>query len=301
MRQDRGAAGTRRPNRRIDQRGTGRVRPVRCLCRRRCGAGCQSAASAEPDEPELQNVLQLDLPHVEASPPPEPAPRFEPERCAGRTSASIRCASSGRPMPTIASRSARMNSRLDRPANRRRFRAAVARHRAGSCARSAGPRRRMRWRAARPGSESSSTGQPTAAMYQSNYRDCRCSTATASFPGYRGSGICRDLDRLTRLDTLRRHQFTVEAPTPQPRSADIVQACPAGDLPQPDLPAEPDVEASALPELPRPLLPENSPQTDLDIPVQTPSDPSAELREFWPSRQRMCCRSARSAKPNRRC
>src|SRR5882757_10950709 len=64
--------------------------------------------------------------------------------------------------------------------------------------------------------------------------------------------------------------------TPQPLSADIVQAGPAGDSPEPDLSADPSVTSSASPELPEPVLPENSPQTDLDMPVETPKEPSAE-------------------------
>jgi PAS domain S-box-containing protein len=102
-----------------------------------------------------------------------------------------------------------------------------------------------------------------------------------NFLGYRGFGICRDADRLVLLAARRRHEFTGGTFTPQPLSADIVQAGPAGDLPNGDLPngdlapADQDVPASALAELPKPVLQENSPQTDLDSPVETPNEPSA--------------------------
>jgi PAS domain S-box-containing protein len=96
------------------------------------------------------------------------------------------------------------------------------------------------------------------------------------FAGYRGFGVCRDLDALARLAAQRRHEISHKSSTPRPLSADIVQAGPAGDSPESDLSADPSVKPSASPELPGPVLPENSPQTDLDMPVETPKDPSAE-------------------------
>jgi PAS domain S-box-containing protein len=96
------------------------------------------------------------------------------------------------------------------------------------------------------------------------------------FAGYRGFGVCRDLEALARLAARRRHENSRKLFTPQPLSADIVQAGPAGDSPEPDLSADPSVTSSASPELPEPVLPENSPQTDLDMPVETPKEPSAE-------------------------
>jgi PAS domain S-box-containing protein len=96
------------------------------------------------------------------------------------------------------------------------------------------------------------------------------------FAGYRGFGVCRDLDALAQLAALRRREISHKLSTPQPLSADIVQAGPAGDSPEPDLPAGPTVKLSASPELPEPVLPKNSPQTDLDTPLETPEEPSAE-------------------------
>jgi PAS domain S-box-containing protein len=95
-----------------------------------------------------------------------------------------------------------------------------------------------------------------------------------NFLGYRGFGICRDFDGLA---TLRQHEFAAGPSSPQPLSADIVQAGPAGDSPEADLPADPGVEAFASPEIPEAIFPENSPQTDLDIAVETPNEPSVEI------------------------
>ena len=44
----------------------------------------------------------------------------------------------------------------------------------------------------------------------------------AKLAGYRGFGVCRDLDGLTRLAALRRHEFFGD-PAPQPRSTDIAR------------------------------------------------------------------------------
>ena len=68
-----------------------------------------------------------------------------------------------------------------------------------------------------------------------------------NFAGYRGFGVCRDLDGLARLAALRRYEFFGGAPAPvapEPRSADILQAGPAPDsvgaeLPAQDLPTRP--------------------------------------------------------------
>jgi PAS domain S-box-containing protein len=56
-----------------------------------------------------------------------------------------------------------------------------------------------------------------------------------NFAGYRGFGVCRDLDGLARLAALRRHEFFGGPRTPLPLSADIVQAGPAPDAPGPNL------------------------------------------------------------------
>jgi PAS domain S-box-containing protein len=90
-----------------------------------------------------------------------------------------------------------------------------------------------------------------------------------NFAGYRGFGVCRDLDGLTRLAQLRRTEFFSAPPepqalaVPQALSADIVQAGPASDSPLADLP-EPIAAPSA------PIAVETSQQTDLETPVETP-------------------------------
>ena len=43
---------------------------------------------------------------------------------------------------------------------------------------------------------------------------------TGKLAGYRGFGVCHDLDALARLAELRRHEFFNPPPTPQPLSAD---------------------------------------------------------------------------------
>ena len=51
-----------------------------------------------------------------------------------------------------------------------------------------------------------------------------------NFAGYRGFGVCRDLDGLARLAALRRYEFFSDPP-PQPLSADIVRPDPAAPSP----------------------------------------------------------------------
>ncbi|WP_445490402.1 PAS domain-containing protein [Rhodopseudomonas sp. RCAM05734] len=86
-----------------------------------------------------------------------------------------------------------------------------------------------------------------------------------NFAGYRGFGVCRDLDALARLAELRRHEFVGEPP-PQSLSADIVQAGPAADHPdQPNDSGAPpsDIEAAAR-------EPQN--QTEPDTTVEPPKN-----------------------------
>ncbi len=71
------------------------------------------------------------------------------------------------------------------------------------------------------------------------------------FTGYRGFGVCRDLDGLTRLETLRRHELA--------------------DTPATDPPAETPTPAS--------IAPETSQPTDLETAVETPQDSSETTKE----------------------
>ncbi|WP_027551818.1 PAS domain-containing protein [Bradyrhizobium sp. Cp5.3] len=91
-----------------------------------------------------------------------------------------------------------------------------------------------------------------------------------NFAGFKGFGVCRDLDGLNRLDALRRFELFTEPPTPQRLSADIV-----APEPEPEAPPAPDELASAGPEpsepepleaeLPQEELPQDElPQDDLN-------------------------------------
>ncbi len=53
-----------------------------------------------------------------------------------------------------------------------------------------------------------------------------------NFAGYRGFGVCRDLDALARLAALRRHErFNVPPPAPQALSAAVIPPEPPAELP----------------------------------------------------------------------
>jgi PAS domain S-box-containing protein len=95
-----------------------------------------------------------------------------------------------------------------------------------------------------------------------------------NFVGYRGFGVCRDLDGLTRLAALRRYELFSDPPAPQTLSADVVRTDLAQDSPAADLTAEPGVAPSSTraAESPAPIAIETSPQTDLETPVDTPKN-----------------------------
>jgi len=80
-----------------------------------------------------------------------------------------------------------------------------------------------------------------------------------NFAGYRGFGVCRDLDRLVQLAASRR-----DPPAPQPRSSDIAHTGPAAELPAPR-----HIPPSSAPETPNPIAIETSSQTDLETAVET--------------------------------
>ncbi len=101
-----------------------------------------------------------------------------------------------------------------------------------------------------------------------------------NFAGYRGLGVCRDLDGLARLAALRRLELRDGPPTPQEFSADIVQAGPAGDTPEVDLPAI--APATSTPEPPDPIAVEASRQPVLETPVETPKETPMNVLPFRP-------------------
>ena len=98
------------------------------------------------------------------------------------------------------------------------------------------------------------------------------------YAGYRGFGVCRDLDSLDHLAELRRMEPYGENLAPQepnqelkpsPLGADIVPA-ESGHAGAAHPPAGADVMPSEPPGPPASIADENSPPTDLDEPVETP-------------------------------
>ena len=98
------------------------------------------------------------------------------------------------------------------------------------------------------------------------------------YAGYRGFGVCRDLDSLDHIAELRRMEPYGENLAPQkpnqelkpsPLGADIVPA-ESGHAGAAHPPAGADVMPSEPPGPPASIADENSPPTDLDEPVETP-------------------------------
>ncbi|WP_291685978.1 PAS domain-containing protein [Bradyrhizobium sp.] len=102
-----------------------------------------------------------------------------------------------------------------------------------------------------------------------------------NFAGYRGFGVCRDLDGLTRLAALRGFESSSAPPAPQALSADIVRADLAKDSAA-NLPWVPDNGTSATAEWPAPDAVETSPPTDLETPVETPVEIPKNVLPFRP-------------------
>jgi PAS domain S-box-containing protein len=105
-----------------------------------------------------------------------------------------------------------------------------------------------------------------------------------NFAGYRGFGICSDLDGMARLAALRHDEFVSDPPAPQPlsavivqpKSADIVPTYP-GDSLAAGLAAKPEVASSDTPLSPNSTALESnafetSQPTDLEIAVDTPKN-----------------------------
>jgi PAS domain S-box-containing protein len=113
----------------------------------------------------------------------------------------------------------------------------------------------------------------------------------ANFAGYRGFGVCGDLDGLARLAALPRDKFFSAPPAPQmqmqmnpavivqPDSTDIV-ATDSSDSLTAELPAKPDVASSDTPVSPNAFA--TSQPTDLETAVETPKEVSEETPEETP-------------------
>jgi PAS domain S-box-containing protein len=98
-----------------------------------------------------------------------------------------------------------------------------------------------------------------------------------NFAGYRGFGVCRDLDGLARLAALRRFELFSDPPAPRTLSADVAPAdpaqdLPAQDLPAADLPAAPDLASSAIAASAASIAASTSPPTDLETAVEPPKN-----------------------------
>ncbi|MET4068009.1 PAS domain S-box-containing protein [Bradyrhizobium sp. S3.2.6] len=88
-----------------------------------------------------------------------------------------------------------------------------------------------------------------------------------NFAGFKGFGVCRDLDDLNRLEALRRYELLSEQPVPQSLCADMVEPDPEEGAPPPPIePPPPPPE----PEPPVLITEANSQQTDLETSVETP-------------------------------
>jgi len=94
-----------------------------------------------------------------------------------------------------------------------------------------------------------------------------------NFAGFKGFGVCRDLDGLNRLEALRRFEPLGAPPAQQGRSADVVEPEPKSETEPEAAAAAPPVEPpepTAEPDLPEPTSDATSHPTDLDPPVETP-------------------------------
>ncbi|MHB8272902.1 PAS domain S-box protein [Bradyrhizobium sp.] len=101
-----------------------------------------------------------------------------------------------------------------------------------------------------------------------------------NFVGYRGFGVCRDLEGLARLDALRRYEFFGD-PAPLPLSADVAQTGPAEDTTAANIPAEPGVPSSVS-ESSASIASETSHPTDLEHQVDNQLETPKNVLPFRP-------------------
>jgi len=105
---------------------------------------------------------------------------------------------------------------------------------------------------------------------------------TGKFLGYRGLGVCRDVEGLTRLDALRRHEFFNNSPSQEPISSGTLVTDQAKPLPAAEPPAVPLVAPAAGAEPAAPTSLKTSTRTNLDTPVETPSEVLKNVVPFRP-------------------
>ena len=103
---------------------------------------------------------------------------------------------------------------------------------------------------------------------------------TRNFAGYRGFGVCRDLEALTQLEALRRLELSSAPPAPQTPSADTVQTDPTKDFAA-NLPEVPDTGTGAA-DWPAPIAVGTSLPTGLETPVETPVEIPKNVLPFRP-------------------
>ncbi|MDA9430498.1 PAS domain-containing sensor histidine kinase [Bradyrhizobium sp. CCBAU 51627] len=96
--------------------------------------------------------------------------------------------------------------------------------------------------------------------------------AERNFAGFKGFGVCRDLDALNRLDALRRYEMLAEPTAQHGFSAEAVEPGPEPEAPpvEPSPPSEPEPPTATEPEPPAPATEANSHPTDPETPVETP-------------------------------
>ncbi|MGB9117098.1 PAS domain-containing protein [Bradyrhizobium sp.] len=104
-----------------------------------------------------------------------------------------------------------------------------------------------------------------------------------NFAGYRGFGVCRDLEALARLDALRRDEFFDDTTAQDAISRPAVATDPAQPGPAAEPPAAGDAAASAARrQSSAPASLETSKQTDLETPVETPDEALKNVVPFRP-------------------
>lgn len=116
-----------------------------------------------------------------------------------------------------------------------------------------------------------------------------------NFAGFKGFGVCRDLDALNRLDALRRFALVAEPPAAEELLADAAnpeteakpesetEPEPVAEAPPPIEPPATEPEPTAEPELPEPTRDATSHPTDPETSVETPPNvvpfrPSGDVR-----------------------
>ncbi|MBR1360774.1 PAS domain-containing sensor histidine kinase [Bradyrhizobium ottawaense] len=106
-----------------------------------------------------------------------------------------------------------------------------------------------------------------------------------NFAGFKGFGVCRDLDGLNRLEALRRFETVTEPPAQHGPSAELVapEAEPLAEAPPPPIePPAAEPEPTPEPELLEPTSDANSHPTDPDISVETPVETPPNVVPFRP-------------------